>query len=136
MGAGLRGDSLELKLRGDIQKVLDGQTMLGDRVSAIEQGKVAIGPEAGPGLAGAPLGVLLGWHERRVPLVGHVARDPVPVGVGASGEHVRLLEDGPRGVGPVGVQEPAEHQTEFIPRPGAWKAPRKQRRGGQSPDPL
>src|SRR3546814_5419472 len=27
MGAGLRGDSLELKLRGDLQKILDGQTL-------------------------------------------------------------------------------------------------------------
>lgn len=40
MGAGLRGDSLELKLRGDLQKVLDGQTLLGERVSAIEEGKI------------------------------------------------------------------------------------------------
>jgi conjugal transfer pilus assembly protein TraB len=45
MGAGLRGDSLELKLRGDLQKVLDGQTLLGDRVTAIEEGKVI--PDAG-----------------------------------------------------------------------------------------
>jgi conjugal transfer pilus assembly protein TraB len=40
MGAGLRGDSLEVKLRGDLKKVLDGQQLLGDRVSAIEEGKV------------------------------------------------------------------------------------------------
>jgi conjugal transfer pilus assembly protein TraB len=40
MGAGLRGDSLETKLRGDLKKVLDGQTLLGDRVTAIEEGKV------------------------------------------------------------------------------------------------
>src|SRR3546814_19875921 len=31
MGAGLRGDSLETKLRGDLKKILDGQTLLGDR---------------------------------------------------------------------------------------------------------
>jgi conjugal transfer pilus assembly protein TraB len=43
MGAGLRGDSLEVKLRGDLQKILDGQTLLGDRVSAIEEGKVVPG---------------------------------------------------------------------------------------------
>ncbi|MCW2338195.1 conjugal transfer pilus assembly protein TraB [Sphingobium sp. B2D3A] len=43
MGAGLRGDSLEVKLRGDLQKILDGQSLLGDRVSAIEEGKVAPG---------------------------------------------------------------------------------------------
>jgi len=47
MGAGLRGDSLEVKLRGDLQKILDGQNLLGDRVTAIEEGKVA--PLAQPG---------------------------------------------------------------------------------------
>lgn len=47
MGAGLRGDSLELKLRGDLQKIMDGQALLGDRVTAIEEGKVV------PGAAGA-----------------------------------------------------------------------------------
>lgn len=45
MGAGLRGDSLELKLRGDLQKVLDGQSLLGDRVTAIEEGKVTPGQD-------------------------------------------------------------------------------------------
>lgn len=85
MGAGLRGDSLELKLRGDIQKVLDGQTMLGDRVSAIEQDKVAIGPEAGPGLAGAPLGVL---GETGLPpaLPGGSSSYPASPTIGAAGE--------------------------------------------------
>ena len=48
MGAGLRGDSLEEKLRGDIKKVLDGQSLLGDRVSAIEEGKIQIGAKAPP----------------------------------------------------------------------------------------
>ncbi|WP_367120061.1 TraB/VirB10 family protein [Sphingomonas sp.] len=43
MGAGLRGDSLEVKLRGDLQKILDGQSLLGDRVTAIEEGKVVPG---------------------------------------------------------------------------------------------
>ena len=47
MGAGLRGDSLEVKLRGDLQKILDGQTLLGDRVSAIEEGKVVPGSLSG-----------------------------------------------------------------------------------------
>jgi len=46
MGAGLRGDSLEVKLRGDLKKVLDGQSVLGDRVTAIEEGKAPIGPHA------------------------------------------------------------------------------------------
>jgi conjugal transfer pilus assembly protein TraB len=40
MGAGLRGDSLEEKLRGDFKAVLDGQQLLGDRITAIEEGKV------------------------------------------------------------------------------------------------
>ena len=51
MGAGLRGDSLEEKLRGDFKKVIDGQQLLGDRISAIEEGKVvphvATPPESG-----------------------------------------------------------------------------------------
>src|SRR3546814_19228522 len=53
MGAGLRGDSLELKLRGDLQKILDGQTLLGDRVTAIEEGKVVPGAGGGSHIAGA-----------------------------------------------------------------------------------
>ncbi|MFM5929819.1 MAG: TraB/VirB10 family protein [Novosphingobium sp.] len=40
MGAGLRGDSLEEKLRGDFKAVIDGQQLLGDRITAIEEGKV------------------------------------------------------------------------------------------------
>lgn len=47
MGAGLRGDSLEVKLRGDLQKILDGQSLLGDRVTAIEEGKVVPGAAGG-----------------------------------------------------------------------------------------
>ncbi|MDF0491158.1 TraB/VirB10 family protein [Sphingomonas sp. H39-1-10] len=65
MGAGLRGDSLEVKIRGDLKKVLDGQQLLGDRVSAIEEGKIIPGskPEGAgadgdlpPALPGAPPG--------------------------------------------------------------------------------
>ena len=56
MGAGLRGDSLEVKLRGDLQKILDGQTLLGDRVSAIEEGKVPPGSMQRPGKAGPASG--------------------------------------------------------------------------------
>ncbi|WP_342250368.1 TraB/VirB10 family protein [Sphingomonas sp. OTU376] len=47
MGAGLRGDSLELKLRGDLKKIIDGQALLGERVTAIEEGKVTPGAGAG-----------------------------------------------------------------------------------------
>ena len=49
MGAGLRGDSLEEKVRGDLKKVLDGQQLLGDRISAIEEGKVTPGSKAATG---------------------------------------------------------------------------------------
>jgi conjugal transfer pilus assembly protein TraB len=53
MGAGLRGDSLEVKLRGDLQKILEGQTLLGERVTAIEEGKIAPGSSnAGDGQLG------------------------------------------------------------------------------------
>ncbi|CAN5219695.1 TraB/VirB10 family protein [soil metagenome] len=48
MGAGLRGDSLEVKMRGDLKKILDGQKLLGDRVSAIEEGKIGPVGEALP----------------------------------------------------------------------------------------
>jgi conjugal transfer pilus assembly protein TraB len=43
MGAGLRGDSLETKMRGDLKKILDGQALLGDRVTAIEEGRITPG---------------------------------------------------------------------------------------------
>jgi conjugal transfer pilus assembly protein TraB len=52
MGAGLRGDSLETKLRGDLQRVLDGQTLLGDRITAIEEGKVTLGSKPPGGDSG------------------------------------------------------------------------------------
>jgi conjugal transfer pilus assembly protein TraB len=52
MGAGLRGDSLEVKLRGDLQKILDGQSLLGDRVSAIEEGRLPPGEGAHTALGG------------------------------------------------------------------------------------
>ncbi|WP_107715544.1 MULTISPECIES: TraB/VirB10 family protein [unclassified Novosphingobium] len=47
MGAGLRGDSLETKLHGDLQAIRDGQQQLAGRVSAIEEGKVTPGSKAG-----------------------------------------------------------------------------------------
>lgn len=55
MGAGLRGDSLELKLRGDVKKILDGQSMLVERITAIEEGRVV--PGSKPGLNGLPSGM-------------------------------------------------------------------------------
>lgn len=64
MGAGLRGDSLEVKLRGDLQKILEGQSLLGERVAAIEEGKVIPGskpassPDGDPGLPPALPGAI------------------------------------------------------------------------------
>ncbi|WP_447725624.1 TraB/VirB10 family protein [Sphingomonas koreensis] len=58
MGAGLRGDSLEVKLRGDLQKILDGQNLLGERVTAIEEGKVVPGSATPPGASGGDAGGL------------------------------------------------------------------------------
>ena len=59
MGAGLRGDSLEEKLRGDLKKISDNQSTMGQRLSAIEEGKIVIGakPVGGPSgdTEGAPL---------------------------------------------------------------------------------
>ena len=52
MGAGLRGDSLEIKLRGDLKKILDGQTLLGERVTAIEEGKIVPGSGAAGEIGG------------------------------------------------------------------------------------
>ena len=51
MGAGLRGDSLEEKIRGDFKKLIDTQKTLGDRITAIEEGKSPIGArmDAAPG---------------------------------------------------------------------------------------
>jgi conjugal transfer pilus assembly protein TraB len=47
MGAGLRGDSLEEKIRGDFKKLTDTQKTLGDRITAIEEGKSPIDPRTG-----------------------------------------------------------------------------------------
>ena len=59
MGAGLRGDSLEEKLRGDLKKISDDQSTLGQRIAAIEEGKIEIGskPVGSPSgdTEGAPL---------------------------------------------------------------------------------
>ncbi|MCC4233646.1 MULTISPECIES: TraB/VirB10 family protein [Sphingobium] len=55
MGAGLRGDSLETKVRGDLKKILDGQALLGDRVTAIEEGKIAPGSRSSTDTAGGDL---------------------------------------------------------------------------------
>lgn len=58
MGAGLRGDSLEVKLRGDLQKILEGQSVLGERVTAIEEGKIVPGETGieGTGASSSPTG--------------------------------------------------------------------------------
>jgi conjugal transfer pilus assembly protein TraB len=83
MGAGLRGDSLEVKLRGDLKKVLDGQSMLGDRVTAIEEGKTPIGPQgSGPAAAGADGAPL----PPALPGAGTPEFPPSPSGASAAGD--------------------------------------------------
>ena len=56
MGAGLRGDSLETKLRGDFQDIKNSLKEQKDRLSAIESGKVPIAVAASgtPGATSAP----------------------------------------------------------------------------------
>lgn len=53
MGAGLRGDSSSKSSARRPQKILDGQSLLGDRVTAIEQGRVTPGADIGAGDHGA-----------------------------------------------------------------------------------
>jgi conjugal transfer pilus assembly protein TraB len=59
MGAGLRGDSLEEKLRGDLKAISEAQSTMGQRITAIEEGKIVIGakPVGSPSgdSEGAPL---------------------------------------------------------------------------------
>jgi conjugal transfer pilus assembly protein TraB len=84
MGAGLRGDSLETKLRGDLQKILDGQTLLGDRVTAIEEGKVAPGsggaaiPDGDPGLPPALPGTIPDYPPAPGDAEGAMGEIPAP----------------------------------------------------------
>jgi conjugal transfer pilus assembly protein TraB len=88
MGAGLRGDSLEEKVRGDLKKVLDGQQLLGDRVSAIEEGKVVPGskpPSGGPGDSGDLPPALPGGPAGSPP---HFPAPPDTGDVGADGDRL------------------------------------------------
>ncbi|CCW16547.1 IncF plasmid conjugative transfer pilus assembly protein TraB [Sphingobium indicum BiD32] len=64
MGAGLRGDSLEVKLRGDFEKILGGQQLLGDRVTAIEEGKL---PQHGAGTDAGATGADMGGDGGALP---------------------------------------------------------------------
>ena len=75
MGAGLRGDSLEVKLRGDLKAILNGQQLLGDRISAIEEGKVVPGSKS-PGTNGLPPGIADGDLPPALP--GAAPHLPVP----------------------------------------------------------
>lgn len=87
MGAGLRGDSLEVKLRGDLQKILEGQSLLGERVAAIEEGKVIPGskpassPDGDPGLPPALPGAIPDYPpapgEAEV-MAGEIPAPPMP----------------------------------------------------------
>ena len=84
MGAGLRGDSLETKLRGDLQKVLEGQSLLGDRITAIEEGKVLPGnggvvlPDGDPGLPPALPGAIPDYPPAPGEAAGAAGEIPAP----------------------------------------------------------
>ena len=87
MGAGLRGDSLEVKLRGDLQKILEGQSLLGERVAAIEEGKVIPGskpassPDGDPGLPPALPGAIPDYPPapgEAEALAGEIPAPPMP----------------------------------------------------------
>ncbi|ODU33050.1 MAG: conjugal transfer protein TraB [Sphingopyxis sp. SCN 67-31] len=84
MGAGLRGDSLEVKLRGDLQKILEGQSLLGERVAAIEEGKVIPGskpassPDGDPGLPPALPGAIPDYPPAPGEAEGMAGAPPMP----------------------------------------------------------
>jgi conjugal transfer pilus assembly protein TraB len=84
MGAGLRGDSLETKLRGDLQKILEGQSLLGDRITAIEEGKVVPGsggvvlPDGDPGLPPALPGAIPDYPPAPGEAAGVAGEIPAP----------------------------------------------------------
>ncbi|WCT79112.1 TraB/VirB10 family protein [Novosphingobium humi] len=83
MGAGLRGDSLEEKLRGDLKKVLDGQQLLGDRISAIEEGKVTPGARSAGGASSAGDGDLPPALPGSAP---HLPSPPLTGDIGSAAE--------------------------------------------------
>jgi len=148
MGAGLRGDSLEVKLRGDLKKVLDGQQLLGDRVSAIEEGKVMPGSKTSaprPGVDGDLPPALPGDAPALPypPDVGDIGADadklpappsapsappappapPVEKTVGAIGSATSQVvgTSGPQGAADVPASSKKKNRTIYLP-PGFMKA--------------
>ncbi|CUS45217.1 IncF plasmid conjugative transfer pilus assembly protein TraB [hydrothermal vent metagenome] len=88
MGAGLRGDSLEVKLRGDLKAILSGQQLLGDRISAIEEGKVVPGSKS-PGTNGLPPGIADGDLPPALPgAAPHLPVPPVTGDIGADADRL------------------------------------------------
>lgn len=142
MGAGLRGDSLETKLRGDLKKVLDGQTLLGERVTAIEEGKVVPGikPPASPddgdlpaALPGAAPSFPPSPEQSEIDsAAGTLPAPPVPPAappappvektVGSIGTATTaVLAAGPDGHGAAGDAAKKKNRTIYLP-PGFMKA--------------
>lgn len=147
MGAGLRGDSLEVKLRGDLKKVLDGQQLLGDRVSAIEEGKVVPGskspaaaqgsdgdlppalPDTVPALPYPPETGDISADADRLPAppTGPVSvappAPPVEKTIGAIGSATGAIVStgGPQGVADVSASSKKKNRTIYLP-PGFMKA--------------
>lgn len=145
MGAGLRGDSLEEKIRGDLKKVLDGQHTLGDRVTAIEEGKTPAGghvtagsdadggplppalpgsgspPDLPPPPPGADAAIKNGEIPPPPPPAAPAAPPPPPVEklVGAIGEATTPLA--PKDGAPGGAESKKKNRTIFLP-PGFMKA--------------
>jgi conjugal transfer pilus assembly protein TraB len=104
MGAGLRGDSLEVKLRGDLQKIIDGQSLLGERVTAIEEGR--IGPGSSTQSSAAP-----GADGDLPPaLPGDIPAYPPSPGGGGDGD----IPSPPPAVPPVPPAPPVERQVGAI----------------------
>jgi conjugal transfer pilus assembly protein TraB len=140
MGAGLRGDSLETKLRGDLKKVLDGQDLLGERVTAIEEGKIGAGrpasgdpgdlPQALPGsaapsLPAPPADLDMGGGNGSIPPPPPPSAPPAPPAppiektVGAIGNAAGASV--PTNAGDGGSASKKKNRTIYLP-PGFMKA--------------
>jgi len=107
MGAGLRSDSLEEKLRGDLKKVLDGQQLLGDRVSAIEEGKVVPGSKVLGAGANGPGDV----DDLPPALPGTAPKFPPSPDIGDIGPDADRLPAPPVGAIPVAPPAPPVEKT-------------------------
>jgi conjugal transfer pilus assembly protein TraB len=105
MGAGLRGDSLETKLHGDLKKIIDGQQQLGDRVTAIEEGKLA--PGGKPSATSSPMPSDMGELPPALPGVDIPDRPPSGKGSRNKGADELGALPAPPASPPVPVAPPA-----------------------------